>query len=472
VRLGRFQWVLLALPAAGAVLGTACGDAFTASEGAAGSDAIGGESTAGSSSSSGSGRGPEGGGGYDGGGGEPSGVQCTTQADCGPAPSACLTPACVEGVCAHTPAAEDTECDGGRCDGDGRCLASTCDSNQKDGDETGVDCGGSCALCDDGAGCSSGADCLSGVCKDALCQASECTDKVKNGAETGVDCGGACPLKCALGQGCAETADCAVASGERAESVRCVEAKCVSTKPPGESGAPHYWQDFAPERLVANADSCSATDKVCLVGATALYQMGGIGTNGAFRALTKELLLSPNGVVGGGGVFNGTVCLTRPGTDLSFPGVGALTAMAWVRSTRPSAPWEGAIVGGLGHYFIAVDANPATQRFLAAIGTSQSTSFDYKSSTATAELGAAQWHHVAATYDTAAAKLLQYVDGKLVNTTTLSGNIPATPVAMYLGCRKDAAVGQFFWGYLDELALYRRALSAAELSDYVRRTKP
>lgn len=459
------------------MLGTACGDAFTANEGAAGSDSNGGESTAGSSSpSSGTGSGAEGAtlpvGGSDGAGGEPSGVQCATQADCGPAPSACLTPACVEGVCTHTPAAEDTECEGGTCDGDGRCLASTCDSDQQDGDETGVDCGGSCPLCPDGEGCASGTDCLSGVCSDAKCQASACTDKVKNGTETGVDCGGTCPLKCALGQGCAETADCAVPSGERAESVRCVESKCVSTKPPTEAGAPHYWQDFAPERLMAKAESCSATDKVCLVGVTSLYQMGGLGTNGAFKALTKEILFTPNGAVGGAGVFNGTTCLTRPGTDLSFPGVGALTAMAWVRSTRPSAPWEGAIVGGLSHYFIAVDANPATQRFLAAIGTSQASTFDYKSSTATAELGAAQWHHVAATYDTGAAKLLQYVDGKLVNTTTISGNIPATPVAMYIGCRKDATIGQFFWGNLDELALYRRALSAAELADYVHRTKP
>lgn len=452
------------------VLGTACGEKFTVDYGTAGSESTGGESTAGSGSGAAGATQPAGG--SNGEGGEPSGTECTTVADCSNALSACSIPACVEGACVVTPAPEDTVCEDGRCDADGRCLADTCDSEQKDGDETGVDCGGSCALCPDGEGCGSGTDCLSGVCKDAKCQASACTDKVQNGSETGIDCGGSCPLKCALGQGCAETTDCAVASGERAESVRCVETKCVSTKPPADAGAPHYWQDFAPERLMANAASCPATDKVCLVGVKALYQMGGIGTNGAFKALTKELLFTPNGAVGGAGVFNGTTCLTRPGTDLSFPGVGSLTAMAWVRSTRPSAPWEGAIIGGLSHYFIAVDANPATQRFLAAVGTSQSSSFDYKSSTATAEIGAGQWHHVAATYDTATAKLLQYVDGKLVNTTTLSGNIPATAVAMYLGCRKDATVGQFFWGFLDEVALYRRAVSAAEIADYVNRTKP
>jgi len=303
------------------------------------------------------------------------------------------------------------------------------------------------------------------------CQASACSDGVKNGPETGVDCGGGCPLKCKPGEGCSSTADCAVAAGDYAESVRCVAGKCVSTKPPTQGGSPRYWQDFRPERLMSAALSCTAADKVCLVGNAALYQMGGIGTTGAVKAITKDLFTS-DGVVGGGGKFDGTLCMTRPGTDLSLPNSGAFTAMAWVKSSRNKSPWEGAIIGGLGHYFIAVDANPASQRFLAAAATTQSAGFDYHSATSTGQLPAGTWHHVAETYDTASAKMTQYVDGKQVNVNALSGNISSTPVAVYLGCRKDTAVGQFFIGMLDEVVVYPRALGAAELSDYVARTAP
>jgi hypothetical protein len=41
-----------------------------------------------------------------------------------------------------------------------------------------------------------------------ICVAPSCTDKVKNGDETGVDCGGSCMLKCAAGQGCKADVDC------------------------------------------------------------------------------------------------------------------------------------------------------------------------------------------------------------------------------------------------------------------------
>src|SRR2546430_473031 len=39
-----------------------------------------------------------------------------------------------------------------------------CGDGMKDGDETDVDCGGSCAACDIGKACSNGTDCKSAVC--------------------------------------------------------------------------------------------------------------------------------------------------------------------------------------------------------------------------------------------------------------------------------------------------------------------
>ena len=89
-------------------------------------------------------------------------------------------------------------CDDGILNGDetgidcgGSCAAcATCDDGILNGDETGVDCGGSCAACatcDDGIlnGDETGIDC-GGSC--AAC--ATCDDGILNGDETGVDCGG------------------------------------------------------------------------------------------------------------------------------------------------------------------------------------------------------------------------------------------------------------------------------------------
>jgi hypothetical protein len=59
-----------------------------------------------------------------------------------------------------------------------------------------------------------------------------------------------------------------------------------------------------------------------------------------------------------------------------------------------------------------------------------------------------------------------------VNSTTISGNVTSGAASVFLGCRKDASLGQFFVGSLDEVVVYPRALSLEELKSYVARTQP
>ena len=61
-------------------------------------------------------------------------------------------------------------------------------------DPTGIDCGGSgsCPACADYQSCSTGTDCTSLVCANAICQPVSCSDGVKNGSEADIDCGGSC----------------------------------------------------------------------------------------------------------------------------------------------------------------------------------------------------------------------------------------------------------------------------------------
>jgi hypothetical protein len=101
------------------------------------------------------------------------------------------------------------------CDGNGHCTSATCTDGYQDGDETDVDCGGSCPRCADGKKCLVVGDCSDGVCSGApkTCQAPTCSDGVPNGEETDVDCGGApcdgAGKACADGKKCMANADCA-----------------------------------------------------------------------------------------------------------------------------------------------------------------------------------------------------------------------------------------------------------------------
>jgi len=82
-----------------------------------------------------------------------------------------------------------------------------CDNSTRDGDETGIDCGGSCPACADGVPCLGDEDCESGVCQRNFCLVPSCMDGVRNGGETGTDCGGDCPL-CPGGESCTSNDEC------------------------------------------------------------------------------------------------------------------------------------------------------------------------------------------------------------------------------------------------------------------------
>ena len=128
-------------------------------------------------------------------------MHCNANADC-------MSNRCDGGICKAV-----EQCAGGSCDvevapcADGSCDVEVdlCKDGKRSGNESDVDCGGSCALCVDGKSCNSGADCESGMC-DGVCVS--CSDGIHNGNEADVDCGGACG-KCADGAKCNSKEDCA-----------------------------------------------------------------------------------------------------------------------------------------------------------------------------------------------------------------------------------------------------------------------
>ncbi len=79
------------------------------------------------------------------------------------------------------------------CGGSDCPACPTCTDGMQNGDETGVDCGGSCipcSTCTDGVqnGNETGVDCGGSDCP--VCPT--CSDGIQNGDETGIDCGGFC----------------------------------------------------------------------------------------------------------------------------------------------------------------------------------------------------------------------------------------------------------------------------------------
>jgi hypothetical protein len=113
----------------------------------------------------------------------------------------------------------DRDCQSGNCNA-GVCVSFSCDDDEQNGNETGVDCGGNgvgCGPCPDGSGCRGAGDCASGLCSANVCVS--CDDDTRNGTETDVDCGGAnACARCAPGLACSADGDCV--------SGACVDGRC------------------------------------------------------------------------------------------------------------------------------------------------------------------------------------------------------------------------------------------------------
>ncbi len=116
----------------------------------------------------------------------------------------------------------------------------SCDDGVQNGDETDVDCGGSCAGCEEGESCEVDTDCAEGICESGICTTDtlpSCDDGVQNGDETDVDCGGSC-AGCEEGEGCEVDTDCATGTcdgGVCTESTGGIEAS-ISIDTDWESG--------------------------------------------------------------------------------------------------------------------------------------------------------------------------------------------------------------------------------------------
>lgn len=87
-------------------------------------------------------------------------------------------------------------------------LNPLCDDRVRNGDETDIDCGGTCGQCEVGDRCEADRDCGEAACIGGTCAPHVCENNVLDGDETDVDCGGPFCRPCSGGRTCASDTDC------------------------------------------------------------------------------------------------------------------------------------------------------------------------------------------------------------------------------------------------------------------------
>lgn len=166
---------------------------------------------------------------------------------------------------------------------------------------------------------------------------------------------------------------------------------------------------------------------------------------------------TPAGKYGTGLDFKGTtdwVTVANAGT------LGLTTAMtleAWVYP-RALSGWNTVVMkettGGLAYALYANDNSPWPASYVRMTGASNSTGVS-----GTSALSLNTWTHLAATYDGATLKL--FVNGTLASSQAASGVMTASTGPLHIG--GNTIWGEYFTGVIDEVRIYSRALTGAEI---------
>jgi hypothetical protein len=182
---------------------------------------------------------------------------------------------------------------------------------------------------------------------------------------------------------------------------------------------------------------------------TVVNDASGNGNNGTINGATW----TTSGKYGNALNFNGTNALVTINNAASLQLTTGMTLEAWVYPTV-SGPWWGDVIyKGNDNYYLE--------------GTSDNSGFPAMGATlpgtpplyGTGVLALNTWAHLAATYDGATMRL--YVNGVQVASRAQTGTIVTSTNPLQIG--GDSIYGQYFTGRIDEVRIYNRALSAAQI---------
>ncbi|WP_393075937.1 exo-alpha-sialidase [Streptomyces sp. LN704] len=173
------------------------------------------------------------------------------------------------------------------------------------------------------------------------------------------------------------------------------------------------------------------------------------------------------GVLGGALEFDGADDAVRlPYQDRLTLGTEDFTASLWFRYTATTGEQPLLWMGGIGttQPQVWMRAEPASDRITALITTRAGATAP---ATASVRVPGArndgQWHHLVLRRDQGAGLLTLFVDGTSLSTSDVPGSVSRnSPFGVHVGQRMDSRA--YFTGAIDEVRVYDRALSDAELS--------
>ena len=241
-------------------------------------------------------------------------------------------------------------------------------------------------------------------------------------------------------------------------------AEALEVGAPGDTGVSTAAPAFA-----TSAATAVATAAATAAAATAAAASGLVAAYG-FEEGAGTTVGDASGL-GNAGVISGATWVTagRYGKALSFNGTSSLvtvndaaalhlttgmTLEAWVRPSA-SGSWRSTLLketsSGLAYGLYASDAS---SRPSGLIHTGADTSV-----TGPAAIALNAWTHLAASYDGTTLKL--YVNGAQAASRAASGSVATSTNPLRLG--GNTIWGEYFAGVIDEVRIYNRALSAAEI---------
>lgn len=188
---------------------------------------------------------------------------------------------------------------------------------------------------------------------------------------------------------------------------------------------------------------------------------------GTARAAVLGGPRATTGVLGGALEFDGADDAVRlPYQDRLPLGAGDFTASLWFRYTATTGEQPLLWMGGIGttQPQVWMRAEPASDRITALITTRDGAT---PPATASVRLPGARddgrWHHLVLRRDRSAGLLTLFVDGTSVSGADVPGSVSRnSPFGVHVGQRMDSRA--YFTGAIDEVRVYDRALSDAELS--------
>jgi PKD repeat protein len=204
----------------------------------------------------------------------------------------------------------------------------------------------------------------------------------------------------------------------------------------------------------------SETSKMGLVAAYGFEEVSGVtvaDSSGMVNHGTiKEAVRITTGKYGKALKFDGVNDWVTVMDSASLRLTTGMTLEAWVKPSTVTSAWRDVIMKGNDNYYLMATTSNSGRP---GVGGQFGATPRYGETFGTELLPTSTWTHLVATYD--GAMLRQFVNGVQVSSLAQTGNILTSTDALRIG--GDSFYGQFFQGFIDEVRIYNRALTATEI---------